>query len=520
MSARRISLLFLYLTIGVAVFAAAYADGAAVQGVRLVAPGGEPLEPGTRYVAVDPGGPQLHSTLATREIDFQIVAQIHPFSYGSITFGDSDHDAKTDAFIYVNDTYTYHYRIIEEQGDNIYTDEYSGPELIPYATGDFDDDGKADLVGQYGDRIQVYEAIDANSYPTQLVWTSPALMNVESFINVADTDGDGRDEFLYSYNPLSGLAKFYIFENTGPDAYTQVYMANVAQNENTSRKVVADLDNDGRIEIAMGGLLGYIYVFECTGNNAWSRVYSAYTGLFNAYGCEGGVDTNGNGKREVFLTGCSDPHWCWETQVFEASSNNVFPSVATLDTSDGYLGIGVSALGDLDGTGPAEFISQGNEHFWVWRPNETGGWDLSQTFEDPLGGGHVWLKCYDANQNGRDEVFWITEDEIHSAARTLVLEGPSSAGVPDAVSDWAGGLRVSPNPCRVEAQIALPGNAGSNAMLSVFDSQGRLRSMQSLSAGAAVATLRRGDLEPGVYRLLLTEGNGKARSSGKVVLAD
>jgi hypothetical protein len=493
---------------------------AGVSPARLLDKDGKALPEGVVRYQAGPPGTTAGRDDASRDLSFQTIAQIYPVAAAGTAFGDTDHDLNNEIFMYVNDTYSYHYRILENQGDNTYTDEYSGDELIPYGVGDFDRDGLADLVGQRSDRIVVYEALDANSYPTRLAWTSPPLMNVECFLRVADTDQDGRDEFLYSYNPFSGMSKFYIFENTGNDTYTQVYVTPMGYNDNTGEKVVADLDNDGRTEIAMCGLLGVVYVIECLGNNTWNRVWtSATTGLFNAYGCEGGDDTNNDGWREFFVSGSSDPHWCWETQVFEATGNNLFQMAASLQTSDGYLGLGLNAYGELDGVPPAEFISEGNSHFWIWRPNVTGGWDLSQTVPDPLGAGHIQLVCSDVNGNGRAEVFWLGEDEIHSSNRSLVLEAdlPASlAGETPATIPVR--LRVAPNPCRAGSALRLSDGVGVSARLSMFDGAGRLMGTPEVDPSGSFRCPV--DVPAGVYWLRLGESNRRQGAWGKIVVRD
>jgi hypothetical protein len=482
--------------------------------VRLRGAGGTDLAPGQLFFPTGDAGVRPGPGQAERDLTFQTIAAIYPTTNGYVAFGDSDHDLKNEAVLYVNDNFTYHYRVLENEGDNQYSDEYSGAELIPYALGDFDGDGLTDLVGQEGDRLYVYESVDAHSYPTRLAWTSPPLMNVEGFVKVADTDGDGKQEFIYSYNPFSGMSKLYIFENTGNDAYSQVYVTDLSQDDNTGEKVIGDLDRDGKTEIAMCGLLGRIYVLEAYGNNQWRRVSTMSTGLFNAYACEGGVDTDGNGKVEFFVSGSSDPRWCWETQVIEAGGDNLFHPVAYLDTTDGYLGIGINAMGDLDGTPPPEFFSEGNSHFWIWRATGIGSWEVSQTVEDPLGAGHVYLQCQDVNANGKAEIFWDADDEIHRTARTLVLEAGSSAGL-DIGGIAARGIRVAPNPSRGGPHLILPAPAVGGTV-SVFDVTGRLRARGVLPPGSTAWDS--GDLSAGIYWLRIADARGSVTGSARAVI--
>jgi hypothetical protein len=451
-----------------------------------------------------------------RDLPLDLIAQISPTNYNEVVFGDTDHDGHNEVIIYIEQNYNFFYRILEEQGDNVYTDEYTGVSLIPYATGDLDGDGKSDLVGQDGYNLYIYESLDEHSYPTRLAWTSPNIMNVEGFTAVGDTDHDGRMELIQSYNPFAGMARLYFFENTGNDAYQQVAVLNVGYNDNTGEKVIADLDGDGRTEIAMAGLLGKVYVFKCTGPNTWTLAWSASTGMSNAYGCEGGIDTNGNGRPELFVTGIGDTSW--ETHVFEATGVDHYAEVALLSRNDGYLGLGINTLGELDGVPPAEFMMQGNAHFWIFRsPGGGAGWDMIQQIDDPTGNGHVALQTFDVNRNGRAEVLWDADNMIETSDRILVFESPlDPAGLAPALPKPGGSLALFPNPCRSEARFQFAGT-GSRS-LAVYDGSGRLLRRDALSGRAGVGLWRTGDLPSGAYWLRLEDGAGRALATGRAVV--
>jgi len=441
------------------------------------------------------------------------VGTMYPTNFDQMVFGDTDHDQKNEAILYVQDAaFTFHYRVLEHQGGNVYSDEYSGDELIPYAVGDLDGDGKSDLVGQEGAKIRVYESSTPSTYPTQLVWQSLDLMNVESFIAIGDTDQDGRKEILYSYNPFSGTPRFYIFENVSDNSYAQVYNTPLSGNDNTGEKVIADFDRDGRIEIAFGGLLGNLYVYESTGNNLWTRTLLHATGMSNAYACKGGIDTNGNGRAEIFLSGIGD--FDWETHVFEATGNDQWSEVALLHENDGYLGRTFTALGDLDGTPPAEFMMEGNSHFWVYRAGGL-GWQKIAQVDDPLGAGHIGLQAYDANDNGRTEIFWDGDNPIHFADRTLILERPlAPSGVPSTAAPML--LSLAPNPMGDEVRIlgAMPLEPAARAEW--IDALGR-RHEATFQNRSAAPMLDTRALPAGVYWLQLADRDGRLVATARAV---
>ncbi|MFC1572650.1 FG-GAP repeat domain-containing protein [Candidatus Eisenbacteria bacterium] len=394
-----------------------------------------------------------------RDFALEQVAEIYPNFYRAMTFGDTDHDGKGEVIVLASEAGEFGFRIQEEQGDNIYLDECSGPFLIPYATGDLDGDGRGEIIGQTGMYIQIYESPDDTSHPSILVWTSPPLNNIVGYTTVGDTDRDGRMEIIHSVNGFSGWSRLIIFENTGDNTYTQVYETNVGDGDFNGEKVVADLDNDGRIEIAMGGGLGVVYVYESDADDSWNLVWTHADGPLDGFAVEGGRDTNGNGIPEFFVAGMQDTQWI--TEVFEATGDNQFALVGLLRQDDGYSGLPSNVLADLDGIPPDEYVMRGAYHFWIYR-HQSGvpGWSMIQEFDDPGVGTHFDMYARDVNGNGRDEIFWGIEGEIDSDLRTLVLEHPidpasvedTGIGVASGIAPTPGFL-LSPNPFHGETRI-------------------------------------------------------------------
>lgn len=299
-----------------------------------------------------------------------IIAELPPVLFDVIAFGDTDHDGHNEVIFYVNDDLVFKYWIMEEQGGNLYTLECEGPSLLPYTTGDLDGDGRSEIIGQRGTRIQVYESVDAASHPTQLVWSSPAMSNTVGYMTVADTDRDGRMEIIHSINGPSYLV---IFENTGDNAYDIVFSAYTAH-QDEGEKVVADLDGDGLIEIAFCGSSGILSIFESQGDNQWTLSTRIVTGLWNAYGVEGGVDTDGNGAPEIFVMGNPPPDGGRMTLVYEAAANDSFEIVDQIVQYDGVLGGAINALGDLDGDGRLEYAMMVTNGLQFYRSQVPGVW--------------------------------------------------------------------------------------------------------------------------------------------------
>jgi VCBS repeat protein len=436
-----------------------------------------------------------------------------------MTFGDTDHDALNEVILwwkeFLNPGTELHYRILEEQGGNVYASEYIGPNLIPYATGDLDGDGKSEIVGQLGGQIQIYESPNASSYPTALVWSSPQMTNVVNLATVGDTDRDGKMEILHSENSFSGHGNtLHIFENTGDDTYTEVF-ADMIPEGNVGTKVIADFDRDGLIEIGFSSG-NRVYVYESPANNIWRLTWSDSTEL-GASDARGGVDMDGNGRPELFVTGNGPDGWT--TLVFEATCNNRFRRIARFAQYDGATGVPFATIARLDGnSGPISYLMRGYAHFWIYEAVAVGRWELVGEVPDPDAGWHSGLYAFDVNRNGRDEVFWTTESVF--GQETLVLEKSSTTDTHRRSTMERRSFTVSPNPVRSVALLHTPPSlADLSARVSVYDVTGRLaqRWLRNCDAdGEWIWSAQ--SLSAGTYFVRLEDGHGRILSSTRATI--
>lgn len=293
--------------------------------------------------------------------------------------------------------------------------------MIPYAAGDLDKDGKAEIIGQTGFKVQVYESVDSTSYPTELVWSSPDLSNVGGNTTIGDTDRDGRMEIIHSQNFFGGNSNLIIFENTGDDTFEQVYSSTVFGNASSGEKAITDLDGDGLLEIAFIGGGGWVYVYESPANDTWEVIWTDLTGMHNSYATEGGLDTDGNGKPELFVYGqVFGASVYWTTMVYEASGDDEFARVATFSVEDPYTGATHNALGNLDGAGFEEYLMDSHVGLWIYRATSEGQWSQIEYIDDPHPNKtHAGVYAYDVNRNGKPEVIW------EGWPTTVIYEPPS-----------------------------------------------------------------------------------------------
>lgn len=465
-----------------------------------------------RPFSVESGLPVRPTGPATSPIDLRIIAEFGGAETTEAAIGDTDHDGRNE--IIVNGLgQPCRFEIYEEQGNDLYSLEYTGPCLYPAAIGDLDRDGKSELIGENGGFVRVYESVDANSYPTQLVWSSEYLSNVIGQPTVGDTDHDGRMEILHSVNTFGNTSLFVIFENRGDNSFSLVYLDTLTDQGANGNKVIGDLDSDGRTEIAFSGITGHLYVYEAIGNDSWERTCSIRTDMHNAYATSLGEDTDANGRDELFVMG--DYNYEWVTKIYEATGDNTLSEVSSVSVYDGATGNPSNATVDLEMSGIQDYIMDTYAGLWVYRSGMPGRWNLiGQVPEPALGYHHGGVYPFDVNHNGRPEEVWLGYPTV------LVLEYRSGvSAIEEGVAPLAPRLTISPNPSNLEAGLHLETMLDRAARLSVYDAAGRIvERRQLIGDGHGQILWSTKDLAAGVYILRLEDSGGRSLAVGHGVV--
>lgn len=187
----------------------------------------------------------------------------------------------------------------------------------PLDAGDSDGDGLAEILvwvntGNFGpDRIvRIFESTAENTYPTELVWE---LTHWNAFGGqIADTDNDGKLEIVIGgqFFDDGGTVIDYpvaIYENDGDNSYTQTFYEALPVGFLQSFIVADDLDADGVDEI-LAAKTGKIFMFESVGDNAYEQTWFGeliHTDGFivNAKILVDGGDLDNDGRREFLVGG-------------------------------------------------------------------------------------------------------------------------------------------------------------------------------------------------------------------------
>ncbi len=246
----------------------------------------------------------------------------------------------------------------------------------------------------------------------------------------------------------------------------------------TPSPALADMNNDGYLDIVQAGTNGGIYVFQRTGFLVipWLNIRYAPSTTGASESSPVVADITGDGLPDVVMGG--------EDKLIAAIGNNGvmlpgFPLVVSSEVR------GTPAVCDCDGDGMTEIVMAG----WDGMMNV---WD----YDFPFSPGHVppWPQFHhDARRTGL------------STSLAFVGVGDPPGGEAPARVEFA---PPSPNPTRIAThfEFAIPADrAGQTLELSLFDVHGR-----------RVTTLLRGPVEAGRRKLTwdLRDGDGSPARTG------
>ena len=158
-----------------------------------------------------------------------------------------------------------------------YGDEAAGAGIVPYrnnlTVGDFDGDGRDEVVGCAGGWITVFKFRDGDWH-----WhwsnygnTGIAISPYSSFY-AGDFDGDGKDELL-AYGTPDGWTTMFKWNGSGFSWAWSDYGTNHAIRPYRDNMVVGDYDGDGKDELLGVGSWNTMFHYE---NGDWNWGWSCY----------------------------------------------------------------------------------------------------------------------------------------------------------------------------------------------------------------------------------------------------
>lgn len=163
-----------------------------------------------------------------------------------------------------------------------------GGQTSTFAIGDFDGDGILDLATSSG----VYFGLGNRLFaPITRVTTGIPTYNSYAVPQVADTDGDGRDDIIIADNNSTNLA---IYRSLGRSGFAQ---QTIAIGDDVNTVVTGDFNGDGRPDIALG------LRFSATAVILINNGFGSFDATRYAIGTEAiqslVADVNGDGKPDI-----------------------------------------------------------------------------------------------------------------------------------------------------------------------------------------------------------------------------
>jgi hypothetical protein len=463
--------------------------------------------------------------------DFQLKWTI---PYGNINGGgrllvdNTDHDSQVELIFrrWVAQSFgVYFAEFVPPDSWDIY-ESINVDSVLVWGSGDFDNDGCADLV-TYGDAssggppvpiVSVYESPDSFSYPANEVWRDTVGFALVQPISTYDVDGDSLPEiFKLGWRKEDSVTIYYpfgIYESIGDNQYDTIFMG-TGLGSLSSTIAFGDFDGDSLNEFVVGNIDGWYQIWECAGDNNYQLLQQQQLPTLNIKDCFSIPDADGDGRPEFVVKGYVIPSAEIHVFIFEAINDNTYEIIKTFTLPGGTYYGGYSDAGDVDGDSIPEIALEARQNVSIIKAVSNDSFYIFDSIPGNDNGSSI--RVYDIDGNGLSEVIISGNDET----RIYEYEVGVAENIPSETQSM--GLRVSPNPFRDQTNIRYSiRNSGylvQYPTLKIYDACGRL--VRDFDLGLSIrnhlsAISWSGDddvgrkLPGGVYFLTLTAGDYSA----------
>ncbi len=172
-------------------------------------------------------------------------------------------------------------------------------------------------------------------YETQALWSSP---------QVGDIDNDGFLEIIYGTSNYFKDGRGEYIRVWNHDGTEKFLLPTVGRT--FASPLIADIDNDGKLDIVAGTLEGYMYAWDGNGN----QIFVYHQSINPVFNAPIAVDINNDGKLEIaYIDGA-------QITILNSHGNRVNDDLSMIV----YFYKGSPAIKDIDNDGTLDLISGSN----------------------------------------------------------------------------------------------------------------------------------------------------------------
>jgi len=314
--------------------------------------------------------PLQESSALSQETTFNLIGTLDVCNGGTVASYDTNHNGFVELIYERKESGVFpaiFYENIDGKFTLVHTLGVYGP---VWDAGDFDGDGKGDIITQHIDEIRIYESSDENTYPSSLIWSAQLSGNIVCFATGGfDLDKDDRQEIIVANNFGYDTHTNRVYENNGDNTYTLVFETSAIAGHQVGI-VADDFDSDGKMEFLASNEAPEVIIYENNGDNSYQEECRINYSYYNAgQGCLGD-DTDNDGSNEIILAG-ENIITCKDDITFIESSidNNYFITSQIKGPSDNACGTRYrSIIGNVMGGPRPELIISGYREWYIYRP--------------------------------------------------------------------------------------------------------------------------------------------------------
>ena len=297
----------------------------------------------------------------------------------------------------------------------------NGPNNNGVIIGDFDNDGFEDIfVPSRTSDNRIFKNMSDGTFQNVTATTGIATGGLTMTGVWGDIDNDGDlDLFIGNYHIPSNPASNYLYRNNGNGTFTDISTsAGVKTNDQTRSVHMADINQDGFVDIYVCNLLQQNTYWKNNGNNTFTNnVYAS--GLTDTQISMGAIffDYDNDGDPDVYLT-----HDANQANImYENNGNGTFSDVSA-STNLNVVGQGMGVdHGDINNDGHLDiYVTNLGPNFLLLNDGNGSFTEIAEAAGVADGGGMGW-GCFfvDYDNDGWEDLYVINDSQFGPVGNKL-----------------------------------------------------------------------------------------------------